>query len=228
MSGGLIAQATVNWNQKGDNMKTTRMWWLAMTVLLLSLPCAQAFYDPGAQRWVNRDPIQEFGGVNLYGFVRNEPTSMLDSLGLSHGNPVPPVVISPPRPIPPAPTILLPGGKPDAMDWFCHDAGSQDVGGCMLQTTIGNAPACIPPKLPPSDRCDQPGAVKDYGHDGIVERDCPGWGKIALPCFKFKKCKPYIEGGLTTPISQNGFSWQLERECTPCPNPPPLPGGKNK
>src|SRR5262252_10346870 len=27
------------------------------------------FYDPGLQRWVNRDPIAEAGGLNLYRFV---------------------------------------------------------------------------------------------------------------------------------------------------------------
>jgi RHS repeat-associated protein len=31
------------------------------------------WYDPLFQRWLNRDPIQEFGGINLYSFVRNNP-----------------------------------------------------------------------------------------------------------------------------------------------------------
>ena len=30
------------------------------------------WYDAGMGRWVNRDPIEEKGGVNLYGFVGNE------------------------------------------------------------------------------------------------------------------------------------------------------------
>jgi RHS repeat-associated protein len=29
------------------------------------------FYDPNLQRWVNRDPIEEAGGINLYTFVNN-------------------------------------------------------------------------------------------------------------------------------------------------------------
>ncbi len=29
------------------------------------------FYDPNLQRWLNRDPIDELGGINLYEFVRN-------------------------------------------------------------------------------------------------------------------------------------------------------------
>jgi RHS repeat-associated protein len=41
------------------------------------------FYDPNTQRWLNRDPIQESGGINLYGFSHNNPTDLVDPLGLS-------------------------------------------------------------------------------------------------------------------------------------------------
>lgn len=40
------------------------------------------WYDSGVGRWVNRDPIEESGGLNLYGFVRNEPVRLYDPLGL--------------------------------------------------------------------------------------------------------------------------------------------------
>lgn len=43
---------------------------------------AHAFYDPGQGRWISRDPIEEQGGVNLYGFVGNDPVSRSDRLGL--------------------------------------------------------------------------------------------------------------------------------------------------
>jgi RHS repeat-associated protein len=39
------------------------------------------FYAPNLQRWVNRDPIQESGGINLYGFVGNRPVYGVDSFG---------------------------------------------------------------------------------------------------------------------------------------------------
>lgn len=42
---------------------------------------ASAFYDPSAGRWVSRDPIEEGGGVNLYGFVVNNGISRVDNLG---------------------------------------------------------------------------------------------------------------------------------------------------
>ena len=40
------------------------------------------YYEPAMQRWINRDPIQEAGGWNLYGFVNNNPVSRYDPFGL--------------------------------------------------------------------------------------------------------------------------------------------------
>ena len=39
-------------------------------------------YDPVTGRWPSRDPIQERGGVNLYGFVGNDGVNSWDVLGL--------------------------------------------------------------------------------------------------------------------------------------------------
>jgi hypothetical protein len=80
---------------------------LFLTLLpLFSAPqLASAYYDPGVQRWINRDPIQERGfevlrgmlkaplqrylpvgefaeGQDLYRFVRNDPIQHLDEFGL--------------------------------------------------------------------------------------------------------------------------------------------------
>jgi len=40
------------------------------------------FYSPAMGRWINRDPIEEAGGINLYGFVGNDPLNSIDPLGL--------------------------------------------------------------------------------------------------------------------------------------------------
>jgi RHS repeat-associated protein len=40
------------------------------------------YYNPLLGRWVNRDPIEEEGGENLYGFVLNNPINAIDRLGL--------------------------------------------------------------------------------------------------------------------------------------------------
>ena len=39
------------------------------------------FYVPSLMRWLNRDPIREDGGMNLYGFCGNSPICNFDSLG---------------------------------------------------------------------------------------------------------------------------------------------------
>ena len=43
---------------------------------------AFAYYMPGQGRWVTRDPLEEDGGTNLYGFVGNNPVDRYDYLGL--------------------------------------------------------------------------------------------------------------------------------------------------
>jgi RHS repeat-associated protein len=40
------------------------------------------YYNPSTGRWLSRDPIEERGGGNLYGFVANLPTGAIDPLGL--------------------------------------------------------------------------------------------------------------------------------------------------
>jgi RHS repeat-associated protein len=39
-------------------------------------------YDPDLGRWLSRDPIEEEGGLNLYGYTGNRPLLYLDPLGL--------------------------------------------------------------------------------------------------------------------------------------------------
>jgi RHS repeat-associated protein len=39
------------------------------------------FYDPNLQRWINRDPLQEYGGINLYRFSANSPLMFGDADG---------------------------------------------------------------------------------------------------------------------------------------------------
>ncbi len=46
-------------------------------------------YDPSLQRWTQRDPIGEMGGINLYGFVGNDPANQVDPFGLDNPNPTP-------------------------------------------------------------------------------------------------------------------------------------------
>jgi uncharacterized protein RhaS with RHS repeats len=66
-------------------MKTTpaKLMFL-IAVLTLSLrQAACAYYDPGMQRWINRDPVEEKGGINVYQLVFNDPLSAVDPFGES-------------------------------------------------------------------------------------------------------------------------------------------------
>ncbi|MBN9693775.1 MAG: RHS repeat-associated core domain-containing protein [Verrucomicrobia bacterium] len=48
------------------------------------------FYDPVSQRWLNRDPIMESGGFNLYAFALNRSLELYDLWGLDAGGRVGP------------------------------------------------------------------------------------------------------------------------------------------
>jgi hypothetical protein len=64
------------------NAKTLRiMPCLMLLACCLGTPAVSGFYDPSIQRWVNRDPIGESGGRNLYKFVHNSPTRYIDPNG---------------------------------------------------------------------------------------------------------------------------------------------------
>ena len=41
------------------------------------------YYNSSTGRWANRDPIEERGGSNLYGFVRNHASVAIDVLGMN-------------------------------------------------------------------------------------------------------------------------------------------------
>ncbi len=79
-------------------MKSSRNQLPLFLSLLLLLPVARAsaYYDPGVQRWINRDPLAgegfktmgvrgpyfESGRQLEYTFVNNQPCSNVDSVGL--------------------------------------------------------------------------------------------------------------------------------------------------
>jgi RHS repeat-associated protein len=71
-------------------------------------------YEPDLGKWLNRDPIGQRGGLNLYGFVGNNPLRWIDVWGWCPEDPTPtatPTPNTPPTPDPvPAP---LPTSSPD-------------------------------------------------------------------------------------------------------------------
>jgi hypothetical protein len=68
-------------------MKTHRITRVAASALALILwlllpQTAHCFYNPSTGRWISRDPSQEAGGKNLYGFVANSVVDSVDKNGL--------------------------------------------------------------------------------------------------------------------------------------------------
>jgi hypothetical protein len=61
-------------------MKTPFLLSLSILFHMLTSMC-MAHYDPNQGRWMNRDSIEENGGLNLYGFVGNNPVLHVDNLG---------------------------------------------------------------------------------------------------------------------------------------------------
>ena len=64
------------------------------------------YYDPLTGRWPSRDPIDEQGGVNLYGFVNNNAIYFVDDLG----------------------TRLIPPGENDGWSWRREPDGAVSEG----------------------------------------------------------------------------------------------------
>ena len=55
---------------------------LPFLILAASLQITLGYYDPAAQRWINRDPIGEAGGEDLHAYARNSPVERHDAYGL--------------------------------------------------------------------------------------------------------------------------------------------------
>ncbi len=70
MSGPLAEANTIRFSSKEFHAKSGLYYYL------------YRFYDPNLQRWVNRDPIEEDGGLNLFQFARNAPQDRVDLWGL--------------------------------------------------------------------------------------------------------------------------------------------------
>jgi RHS repeat-associated protein len=115
--------------------KSVTQWLLcAVGLWLLSQQCGRCFYDPGLQRWLNRDPIGELGGLNLYTFARNDSVDKYDAFGL-----LPPVDI-PGQPGWPGFPGLPPSRPPQYPQGFSlSQRDLQKDGSCDCPTTIGNA-----------------------------------------------------------------------------------------
>lgn len=65
----------------GDCFRYNGRWGYYYDADLTLTLCQHRFYDPGAGRWINRDPISYAGSVNLYSYCDGDPAGRMDSSG---------------------------------------------------------------------------------------------------------------------------------------------------
>lgn len=63
-------------------MKTLLKLLISLLALVVTEAHAMRWHSSNTGRWLSRDPIEEQGGVNLYGFVGNGPVNAVDAFGL--------------------------------------------------------------------------------------------------------------------------------------------------
>jgi RHS repeat-associated protein len=96
------------------------------------------YYDPNLQRWPNRDPIEENGGINLYGFIDNDPVDYSDIFGLMPpGAGYPHFPSKPKRPPPPKPPGNPPADVPINNNNCANNLGYSLVGSNGSLVNIG-------------------------------------------------------------------------------------------
>jgi RHS repeat-associated protein len=78
-SGSLAGANTMRFSSKPAILSATGAWGFYYY--------GYRFHDPGMQRWLNRDPLKELGGYNLYAILRNHTLKLVDSHGLSESDP---------------------------------------------------------------------------------------------------------------------------------------------
>jgi len=91
-SGSLAGANTMRFSSKPAILSATGAWGFYYY--------GYRFYDPGMQRWLNRDPLGEEGAVNLYSFVAHGPLNWIDPDGRAI-MPMPSIPYHPPSYIPP-------------------------------------------------------------------------------------------------------------------------------
>jgi RHS repeat-associated protein len=132
-------------------------------------------YDAEIGRWLSRDPIAEYGGINLYEYAESNPVNLADPLGLRPA--LEPIrYIAPPAPIPRKPLFSPAGGSALGglvmMGWlyietltdfavctinFAFDALDnnlnrlQNGGGAAPESSPPSSPAPLPPPPPAPD-----------------------------------------------------------------------------
>lgn len=141
------------------------------------------YYNPNTGRWLSRDPIEEWGGVNLYGMVEDDPVDLADAVGFVA--------------IPTTSSLLTPEGV-EVMTWLAGNggtvatAGGVGVGVTAVVVKQSNSPKPqknpkrlpipIPPYLPSNDDSVHSGRIQAQGNG--VEKSSVWLQKVPLTRFQ--------------------------------------------
>jgi len=132
------------------------------------------YYDPKTGRWLSRDPIEERGGINLYGFVGNSPIQRIDLFGLAPPGKGCPKPQKKPRPPKEKGGVVAPPGPPGHKGF--HHYGNWGGPG-WANGGWNSEDGLLPPydeSLAPKDDRDR--CYKDHDYeiaDCVTGKDCP-------------------------------------------------------
>jgi len=164
------------------------------------------FYDPNLQRWLNRDPIGEAGGINLYDFVRNDPVIYFDHLGLQARKPRigEPGYVTPIPALPPRPPDRHPGKGPPPDDGratiVCDGNGGiriqypkgfdrKKMDPCVLECAVKHEPCHKQEALAsnPNVCAGQPDGTRISAPESVVNQSEVRCSQVELDCLKERK-----------------------------------------
>jgi hypothetical protein len=198
-------------------IKTKLSLLMVSLALFLAAPVTNAFYMAEAGRWINRDPVHEYGfeslprgrdaviligndkSVSLFTFVGNQPVRNMDAFGLESttttsgsGVGLPPINIPPPS---------FPSGG-------AANAGNP---GTLGGRNYGNFPdycGSNPPR--PCSPIGSSTPPKPTGKS--VVKECPCSGTVTVQCFQWDTCDMWSFGTGSGPKG----SLNTHVDC-PCP-----------
>lgn len=179
------------------------------------------YYNPSTGRFINRDPAEEEGGVNIYAAFRNSPIDYIDPVGLTDQS-----CSSGPPPLPPGQmneSLLHPGPfsddwipgapdrrwTPDQIAWrdrpgaVCHSCGDPLGSRRILdhQPAIGNNPDGLPFRLfRQCPSCSFPSQANEV-------RDARRYTEIPLP----RSTSALVNRGTNTINAAAGAAYLLEQ-----------------
>ena len=172
--------------------------------------------NPTDGRWINRDPIQEQGGWNLYAFIRNRINIEVDLLGK-----IPPynggasgiveVPIFPPAPTPPAPTPPAPTPPQEgcSIQICCRPVAVFSRAHCVIRFVSSSGPSrgC---RGGPTGRGKSSGAGGSSGSSGSGNGNgqsshckgcCGSWGNVIGGCGSISNGTDPLSVGITEDLN---------------------------